>query len=155
MGVRPRSGRFRPNSGCFRHRIWRVSAKLMAGYGQSANCSRECLQGAHVRSILACACRPCRVTRGSEKVKLSGAEGEQLSQAININHGLFVLGKAITALSEGSAHVPFRESKLTRTLALGSAGHLDVGRPPCCSLAMFPAILGLLRSLVGWPRSRC
>eukprot|EP00929_Paragymnodinium_shiwhaense_P091449 TRINITY_DN51404_c0_g2_i1.p1 TRINITY_DN51404_c0_g2~~TRINITY_DN51404_c0_g2_i1.p1 ORF type:complete len:1669 (+),score=439.28 TRINITY_DN51404_c0_g2_i1:162-5168(+) len=70
---------------------------------------------------------------GSEKVKISGAEGEQLSQAININHGLFVLGKAITALSEGQPHVPFRESKLTRILQNSLGGNSRTCMIVCAS----------------------
>jgi hypothetical protein len=70
---------------------------------------------------------------GSEKVKISGVEGEQLSQAININHGLFVLGKAITALTEGHPHVPFRESKLTRILQNSLGGNSRTCMLACVS----------------------
>ena len=35
---------------------------------------------------------------------------------ININKGLLALGNVINALSENKAHVPYRDSKLTRML---------------------------------------
>lgn len=70
---------------------------------------------------------------GSEKIKASGAEGDQLSQAININHGLFVLGKVITALTEGHPHVPFRESKLTRILQNSLGGNSRTCMVACVS----------------------
>ena len=60
---------------------------------------------------------------GSERAKRTGARGERLKESVNINQGLLSLGKVIRALSapEGggrarSAHVPYRESKLTRIL---------------------------------------
>jgi len=40
---------------------------------------------------------------------------------ININKGLLALGNVINALSEGKAHVPYRDSKLTRMLQVCAA----------------------------------
>ena len=65
---------------------------------------------------------------GSERMKRTGAElgSVRMKEGININKGLFVLGQVVSALSElgqrnGShqghhAHVPYRDSKLTRLL---------------------------------------
>ena len=54
---------------------------------------------------------------GSEKVSKSGAEGERLTEAKNINKSLSCLGNVISALTENNrAHVPYRDSKLTRIL---------------------------------------
>jgi kinesin family protein 5 len=59
---------------------------------------------------------------GSERIKKSNVSGERIDEAIAINSSLTTLAKCIIALGEKkTAHVPFRESKLTRILqdALG------------------------------------
>ncbi|XP_028785381.1 kinesin-like protein KIN-UA isoform X3 [Neltuma alba] len=53
---------------------------------------------------------------GSERIDKSGSEGHTLEEAKSINLSLSALGKCINALAENSAHVPFRDSKLTRLL---------------------------------------
>ncbi|KAB2002797.1 hypothetical protein ES319_D11G089400v1 [Gossypium barbadense] len=53
---------------------------------------------------------------GSERVQKSGSEGHMLEEAKSINLSLSALGKCINALAENSAHVPIRDSKLTRLL---------------------------------------
>uniref|UniRef100_K4A4Z4 Kinesin motor domain-containing protein n=1 Tax=Setaria italica TaxID=4555 RepID=K4A4Z4_SETIT len=54
---------------------------------------------------------------GSERQKSSGAEGERLKEATNINKSLSTLGLVITNLiavsNKKSHHVPYRDSKLT------------------------------------------
>jgi hypothetical protein len=59
---------------------------------------------------------------GSERMKKTGAQGERAREGIKINEGLLALGNVINALAENKkAHVPYRQSKLTRLLqdALG------------------------------------
>ena len=59
---------------------------------------------------------------GSEKIGKTGAEGEVLEEAKNINKSLSALGNVISALAEGTkTHIPYRDSKMTRILqeALG------------------------------------
>ena len=58
---------------------------------------------------------------GSEKISKTGAQGETLEEAKKINQSLSALGQVIKALSDGKAHIPYRDSKLTRLLqeALG------------------------------------
>ncbi|VAI69651.1 unnamed protein product [Triticum turgidum subsp. durum] len=53
---------------------------------------------------------------GSERIDKSGSEGHTLEEAKSINLSLSSLGKCINALAESSAHVPVRDSKLTRLL---------------------------------------
>ncbi|PQQ19948.1 kinesin-like protein KIN-UA [Prunus yedoensis var. nudiflora] len=53
---------------------------------------------------------------GSERIDKSGSEGHTLEEAKSINLSLSALGKCINALAENSAHVPVRDSKLTRLL---------------------------------------
>uniref|UniRef100_A0A6M2F4P0 Kinesin-like protein n=1 Tax=Populus davidiana TaxID=266767 RepID=A0A6M2F4P0_9ROSI len=53
---------------------------------------------------------------GSERIDKSGSEGHTLEEAKSINLSLSALGKCINALAENSAHVPIRDSKLTRLL---------------------------------------
>lgn len=53
---------------------------------------------------------------GSENIGKSEVQGKQKTEAGNINKSLLTLGRVITALTEGSLHVPYRESNLTRIL---------------------------------------
>lgn len=53
---------------------------------------------------------------GSERVKRSGVEGQAMTEAQAINKSLSTLGTVINAMYFQSAHVPFRESKLTKVL---------------------------------------
>ncbi|XP_021754009.1 kinesin-like protein KIN-UA [Chenopodium quinoa] len=53
---------------------------------------------------------------GSERIDKSGSDGHALEEAKSINLSLSALGKCINALAENSAHVPVRDSKLTRLL---------------------------------------
>ncbi|KAF5814393.1 putative plus-end-directed kinesin ATPase [Helianthus annuus] len=54
---------------------------------------------------------------GSERQKTSGAEGERLKEAANINKSLSTLGHVIMALVDGAnartRHIPYRDSRLT------------------------------------------
>ena len=53
---------------------------------------------------------------GSERVGKTEAQGERLREAQFINKSLSALGDCIHALAMRSAHVPFRNSKLTYVL---------------------------------------
>lgn len=53
---------------------------------------------------------------GSERIHKSGSEGHTLEETKFINLSLSALGKCINALAENRAHVPVRDSKLTRLL---------------------------------------
>lgn len=53
---------------------------------------------------------------GSERQSKTGATAERLKEASKINLALSSLGNVISALAEGSPHIPYRDSKLTRLL---------------------------------------
>jgi len=81
---------------------------------------------------------------GSERIKRTGAEGARMKEGININKGLFVLGQVVSALSElgqrGSsggqnAHIPYRDSKLTRLLQDSLGGNSKTVMIACISPA--------------------
>ncbi|CAI2729410.1 unnamed protein product [Schistosoma spindalis] len=74
---------------------------------------------------------------GSEKVAKTGAEGTVLDEAKNINKSLSALGNVINALVEGSSHVPYRDSKLTRILQESLGGNARTTMVICCSPAAF------------------
>ena len=62
---------------------------------------------------------------GSERLKRTKAEGQRKEEAVQINLGLLALGNVISALSDGSGHISYRDSKLTRILkdSLGGNSH--------------------------------
>ena len=53
---------------------------------------------------------------GSERINKSGATGQALKEAQNINKSLSALGDVIQARASKQAHVPFRNSTLTYLL---------------------------------------
>jgi kinesin family protein C2/C3 len=53
---------------------------------------------------------------GSERLKKTEATGARLTEAQNINKSLSSLGDVISALVAKSAHIPYRNSKLTMVL---------------------------------------
>eukprot|EP00562_Extubocellulus_spinifer_P020182 CAMPEP_0178588094 /NCGR_PEP_ID=MMETSP0697-20121206/26830_1 /TAXON_ID=265572 /ORGANISM="Extubocellulus spinifer, Strain CCMP396" /LENGTH=1481 /DNA_ID=CAMNT_0020224381 /DNA_START=164 /DNA_END=4609 /DNA_ORIENTATION=+ len=53
---------------------------------------------------------------GSERVRKSEVEGEQLKEAGHINKSLSALGNVMEALDRKAKHVPYRDSKLTYLL---------------------------------------
>ncbi|KAL3110167.1 hypothetical protein niasHT_015770 [Heterodera trifolii] len=54
---------------------------------------------------------------GSERQSKTGSEGQRFREATRINLSLSALGNVISALSDqNSAHIPYRDSKLTRLL---------------------------------------
>ncbi|XAR70393.1 Plus-end-directed kinesin ATPase [Bertholletia excelsa] len=53
---------------------------------------------------------------GSERIDKSGSRAHTLEEAKSVNLSLSVLGKCINALAENNAHIPVRDSKLTRLL---------------------------------------
>lgn len=75
---------------------------------------------------------------GSEKVSKTGAEGQTLDEAKNINKSLSALGNVISALAEGSkSHIPYRDSKLTRILQESLGGNSRTTIIICGSPASF------------------
>jgi len=54
---------------------------------------------------------------GSERIAKTGVEGQALKEAQKINQSLTTLGMCIMALTtQGSKHIPYRNSKLTLLL---------------------------------------
>lgn len=60
---------------------------------------------------------------GSERVSKSGAAGMQVKESGVINASLLTLGVVINKLISGEAHIPYRDSKLTRLLSTSLGGN--------------------------------
>ncbi len=60
---------------------------------------------------------------GSEKVRKTDAKGTTLEEAKQINKSLSALGNVINALTTSKAHVPYRDSTLTRLLSNSLGGN--------------------------------
>ena len=61
---------------------------------------------------------------GSERAAQTGAGGARLKEGCNINQSLMTLGQVIKKLSGGdTAHIPYRDSKLTRILQNSLGGN--------------------------------
>ncbi|KAL4459492.1 hypothetical protein ABPG74_018105 [Tetrahymena malaccensis] len=76
---------------------------------------------------------------GSERQKSTGAAGDRLKEASNINKSLTVLGLVINALVESangkSRHIPYRDSKLTFILKDSLGGNSRTFMIAACSEA--------------------
>ena len=59
---------------------------------------------------------------GSERIDRSGVTGSRLKESVAINRSLSALTDVFTAISNKSAHVPFRNSKLTYLLQSSLSG---------------------------------
>jgi kinesin family protein 5 len=75
---------------------------------------------------------------GSEKVGKTGAAGQRLEEAKNINKSLTTLGLVINNLTDGkSSHIPYRDSKLTRILQDSLGGNSKTALIITCSPSPF------------------
>ena len=75
---------------------------------------------------------------GSERLKASKSAGIMQTETGSINRSLMALGKVISALSEhggraGAAHIPYRDSKLTKLLMDSLGGGSLALMIACCS----------------------
>lgn len=88
--------------------------------GKDAALSSENGVNSHVKTLKPPVVRKGKLVvvdlAGSERIDKSGSDGHTLEEAKSINLSLSALGKCINALAENSAHVPVRDSKLTRLL---------------------------------------
>jgi len=76
---------------------------------------------------------------GSEKIQKTEAQGQTLEEAKHINKSLSALGNVINALTEGTAHVPYRDSKLTRLLSDSLGGNSKTCLITTCSPSIYNA----------------
>ncbi|XP_029472744.1 kinesin-like protein KIF27 isoform X2 [Rhinatrema bivittatum] len=73
---------------------------------------------------------------GSERVTKTGNTGERFKESIQINSGLLALGNVISALGDPkrkSAHIPYRDAKITRILKDSLGGNAKTVMIACIS----------------------
>jgi len=70
---------------------------------------------------------------GSERIKKTRVTQMRLEEAKKINQSLTTRGMVINALTDGSSHVPYRNSKLTRVLQESLGGNSRTALIICCS----------------------
>lgn len=78
---------------------------------------------------------------GSEKVGKTQAKGQTLKEAQHINKSLSALGSVMNALTSGqpNAHIPYRDSKLTRLLQDALGGNSETTLLVCGSVSSYNA----------------
>ena len=76
---------------------------------------------------------------GSEKIAKTNVKGKQLDEAKNINKSLTALGLVINTLAEAKpgAHIPYRDSKLTRILTESLGGNSMTTLIIACSMCSY------------------
>lgn len=74
---------------------------------------------------------------GSEKVSKTKSSGVRLEEAKLINKSLSNLGMVISALSDRAAHVPYRDSVLTKILKDSLGGNSRTTLVICCSPSVY------------------
>lgn len=77
---------------------------------------------------------------GSERAKRTGSDGLRFKEGVHINRGLLALGNVISALGDEKkrkegAHVPYRDSKLTRLMQDSLGGNSKTVMIACISPA--------------------
>jgi len=60
---------------------------------------------------------------GSERLSATDDHGIRAEESMQINKSLFTLGRTLNALADGKAHIPIRDSKLTRLLSDNFGGN--------------------------------
>ena len=70
---------------------------------------------------------------GSERAGKTGASGQRMEEAKKINQSLSALSNVISSLADGKAHIPFRDSKLTRMLQQSLGGNCKTALVVACS----------------------
>lgn len=72
---------------------------------------------------------------GSERQVKTNATGERFKEANNINKSLLTLGRVFSAITSNAAHVPYRDSNLTKILQTSLQGSCYTTMIACISLA--------------------
>jgi hypothetical protein len=96
---------------------------------------------------------------GSERLSRTGATGDRLKEAQNINKSLSALGDVIQAAGAKAAHIPYRNSKLTHLLqdSLGSSAKtLMIVQSSPLGKDVSESLCSLqVRVWCGWLRAAC
>ncbi|KAF4036520.1 Kinesin motor domain [Phytophthora infestans] len=130
-------------------RLLRSGAQLRATAATSMNVSSSrshaiCTLAMEFRQVAAEGVKETRYSKfhlvdlaGSERARRTNTQGARFKEGVNINRGLLALGNVINALSERSrqAHVPYRDSKLTRLLQDSLGGNSKTLMIACISPA--------------------
>ncbi|GKD29468.1 putative reverse transcriptase domain-containing protein [Tanacetum coccineum] len=104
------------------------SAKVSAwpSHGSGSNdqgAQSRLLQKAPIAVGSTCMSSSGALKAGSEKLAKTNVQGDRLREAQNINNSILALGDVRSALASKSAHIPYRNSKLTHLLQDSLGGY--------------------------------
>ncbi|CAL9161910.1 unnamed protein product [Musa hybrid cultivar] len=120
------------------HAIFTIMLEQMRKHGPIV--STEGVQIEDVNEDYLCAKFHLVDLAGSERAKRTGSDGLRFKEGVHINKGLLALGNVISALGDEKkrkegAHVPYRDSKLTRLLQDSLGGNSRTVMIACISPA--------------------
>ncbi|XP_013597775.1 PREDICTED: kinesin-like protein FRA1 isoform X1 [Brassica oleracea var. oleracea] len=118
------------------HAIFTISVEQM----RKINNNTDSSENGSLKEEYLCAKLHLVDLAGSERAKRTGSDGMRFKEGVHINKGLLALGNVISALGDekkrkDGAHVPYRDSKLTRLLQDSLGGNSRTVMIACISPA--------------------
>ncbi|KAG5394702.1 hypothetical protein IGI04_024665 [Brassica rapa subsp. trilocularis] len=118
------------------HAIFTISVEQM----RKVNNNTDSSENGSLKEEYLCAKLHLVDLAGSERAKRTGSDGMRFKEGVHINKGLLALGNVISALGDekkrkDGAHVPYRDSKLTRLLQDSLGGNSRTVMIACISPA--------------------
>ncbi|KAJ4900849.1 Kinesin-like protein FRA1 [Raphanus sativus] len=122
------------------HAIFTISVEQMRKINNNTDSPENGAYNGSLKEEYLCAKLHLVDLAGSERAKRTGSDGMRFKEGVHINKGLLALGNVISALGDekkrkDGAHVPYRDSKLTRLLQDSLGGNSRTVMIACISPA--------------------